>query len=56
MNGKWIEVDKQSLYNFTLWIAQSPAELKDVVVLGLEEFIKKYLIKQDSKNRKKKER
>jgi death-on-curing protein len=50
MNGKWVEVDEQTLYNFTVWIAQSPAELKDVVVLGIEEFIKKYLVKQDSKN------
>ena len=44
MNGKWIHVDKQTLYNFTVWIAQSPAELKDEVVMGIEKFIKSYLV------------
>ncbi len=50
MNGKWIEVDKQTLYNFTLWIAQSPAELKDEVAMGIEKFIKNYLVKLDTKS------
>ncbi len=50
MNGKWIEVDKQKLYNFTVWIAQSPAELKDEVVMAVEKFIKNYLVKLDSKS------
>ena len=47
MNGKWIEVDEQTLYNFTVWIAQSPAELKDSVIMGIEKFIKSYLVKLD---------
>jgi death-on-curing protein len=50
MNDKWIEVDKQMLYNFTVWIAQSPAELKDEVVLGIEKFIKNYVDKLDTKS------
>jgi death on curing protein len=44
MNGKWLKVDTQGFYNFTLWIAQSPAELKDEVVLGIEKFIQNYLV------------
>jgi death on curing protein len=48
MNGKWIEVDTQTLYNFTVWIAQSPAELKDEVVMGIEKFVKNYLVKLES--------
>ena len=44
-NGKWLKVDAQSLYNFTVWVAQSPAELKDQVVAGIEKFIKTYLVK-----------
>jgi death-on-curing family protein len=40
LNGKWIKVDSQKLYNFTVWVAQSPAELKDHVVSAIEQFIK----------------
>jgi len=47
INGKWLKVDRQSLYNFTVWIAQSPAELKDEVVLGIEKFIKSYLVQTE---------
>ena len=44
-NGKWFTVDAQSLHNFTVWVAQSPAELKDEVVKGIEKFIKTHLVK-----------
>jgi death-on-curing protein len=27
-NGKWLRVDTQELYNFTVWIAQSPPKVK----------------------------
>lgn len=50
MNGKWIEVDEQTLYNFTVWVAQSPAELKDEVTMAIEKFIKNHLVKLDSKS------
>ena len=43
-NGRWLEVDPQVFYNFTIWIAQSPAELKDPTVDGIEVFIRKYLV------------
>ena len=43
VNGKWLKADTQGFYNFTLWIAQSPAELKNEVVMGIEKFIKSYL-------------
>jgi death on curing protein len=49
-NGKWIKVDSQEFYNFTVWVAQSPAELKDEVVMGTEKFIKTHLVKLDSKS------
>jgi death-on-curing family protein len=42
-NGKWLQVDSQALYNFTKWVAQSPAELKNATVAGIEDFIRKYL-------------
>ncbi len=49
-NEKWLKVDTQEFYNFTVWVAQSPAELKDEVVMGIEKFIKSHLVKLDSKS------
>ena len=43
-NNKWLKVDSQNLYNFTVWVAQSPAELKEAVVMGIETFIRSYLV------------
>ncbi len=43
-NGKWLKVDNRGLYNFAIWVAQSPAELKDEVVAGIKKFIKTYLV------------
>jgi death-on-curing family protein len=43
-NGKWLKIDNQSFYNFTVWVAQSPAELKKEVVIGIEKFIQKHLV------------
>ena len=42
-NNKWLKVDTQSLYNLTVWIARSPAELKEQVVAGIEKYINTYL-------------
>jgi len=43
-NEKWLKVNPQELYNFTLWVASSPAQLKEQVVSGIEKFISLYLI------------
>ncbi len=43
-NGKWLKVDIKGLYNFTIWVAQSPAELREQVVMGIEEYIKNYTV------------
>ena len=45
LNKKWIKADTQELYNFTVWIAQSPPKLKNEVVKAIEKFIKTYLVK-----------
>ncbi len=42
-NKHWISVDNQELYNFAIWVAQSPAKLKDSVVLGINKFLKTYI-------------
>ena len=44
-NGKWIEVDTQELYNFTVWVAQSPRTVKDETVKATEKFLKTHLVK-----------
>ena len=43
-NGKWFKIDNQSFYNFTVWVAQSPAEIKEEVVIGIEKFIQSHLV------------
>jgi death-on-curing family protein len=43
-NGKWLKVNEKELYNFAVWVAQSPARLKDEVVKGIEKFLKTYLV------------
>lgn len=43
-NNKWLKVDTQVMYNFTVWVAQSPPEFKEEVVKAIEKFIKKHII------------
>jgi len=43
-NKKWLKVDTRELYNFTIWIAQSPARLKNEVVKAIEKFLKSHLV------------
>jgi death-on-curing family protein len=44
-NGKWLKVDTQELYNFTVWVAQSPRTVKEETVKATEKFLKTHLIK-----------
>lgn len=46
-HNKWLKVDAQNLYNFTVWVAQSPAELKDQVVMAMGNYIKMYMTNLD---------
>lgn len=43
-NEKWLKVDTQKLYNFTIWVASSPAELKEETSRAVEKFIKTHLV------------
>ena len=43
-NGKWLRTDTQELYNFTVSVAQSPAQAKEQVVEATNNFIKRYLV------------
>jgi hypothetical protein len=42
-NSKWIAVDEKELYNFTVWVTQSPPSVKDATVAAIETFLKKYM-------------
>lgn len=44
LNGKWIKVSNQELYNFAVWIAESPAPLKDATTDAIKTFIEKNMI------------
>jgi death-on-curing family protein len=44
MNGKWIKADTQELYNFTVWVAQSPRTVKDQTVEAIEKFLRMHLV------------
>jgi len=44
-NKKWLVVDRQALYRFAVWVAESLPELKDEVVKAIEKFLKKYIVK-----------
>jgi len=46
-NGKWLQVDAQELYNFTVWVAQSPSEFKEQVVSAIQQFIRGHLADAD---------
>jgi death-on-curing protein len=43
-NKKWLTVDTQELYNFTMWIAQSPPKAKEEAVRATEKFLKEHLV------------
>lgn len=43
-NKKWLEVDEKKLYNFAVWVAESPAELKNETLAAAKRFIKTYLV------------
>ena len=44
-NKKWLSVDTQELYNFTMWVAQSPARAKEETIKATENFLKAHLAK-----------
>jgi len=43
-NKKWLKVDNKELYNFAVWVAESPPKLKKETVMAVEQFLKTYLV------------
>ena len=44
LNDKWLKADIQELYNFTVWVAESPADLKDEVVSAIRKFCDLHIV------------
>jgi len=42
-NGKWIDVNTKELYNFTMWIAQSPPKTKEETTKATENFLSAHI-------------
>jgi len=47
-NNKWLKADMEEFYDFTIWIANTPARLKNAVVKAIEEFIRKNIVDLNS--------
>ena len=43
-NKKWIRVNIQEFYNFTMWVTRSPRIAKEETIKVIEKFFKKYII------------
>lgn len=43
-NNKWLKIDSKELYNFAVWIAESPARLKNETVKAIEKFLKSCMV------------
>ena len=43
-NKKWLKVDTQELYSFTVWVASSLPGVKNQTVKAIEKFIKDHII------------
>ena len=43
-NKKWLKVDTKELYNFAVWVAQSPPKLKKETVEAIQKFLNTYLV------------
>lgn len=43
-NKKWLKISNQELYNFAMWVAASPPDLKDQIVKAIQIYLKKHII------------
>jgi len=43
-NKKWLRVDTQEFYNFTMWVTQSLPKFKEEVVNAIKKFIRSHII------------
>lgn len=43
-NKRWLKVDNQELYQFAVWVAESPSPLKKHAVEAIQTFLKLHII------------
>lgn len=43
-NKKWLVTDPKNLYNFVVWVAQSPPEVRDEVLMAIKKYFKKTVV------------
>lgn len=43
-NKKWLKVNTQELYNFTMWIAESPPKYKEEILRAIQKFLRTYMV------------
>jgi death-on-curing family protein len=55
-NGKWLQVNSQSFYNMTVWVASSPAAYKEQVVSAIERFVRDHLVTLRDRRRRRAKR
>lgn len=48
INGYWLEMDAQTLYNRAVWVASSPPDAKEEAIKYIERFLKSSLTKRNS--------
>lgn len=44
MNRKWLEVNPEELYQFTIWIAGSPSKANEASIQAIKKFVKDHLV------------
>ena len=42
--GKWLEVDIKVLYNFAVWVAESPSDAKEEMMQYIRKFLEKHIV------------
>jgi death on curing protein len=48
INGQWLKIDNQMLYNFAKWVAESDPILKGQTIESVEVILKKFTIKRNN--------
>ena len=43
-NKKWLKADTQELYNFTMWITQSPPRFKEESLRAIQKFLREHIV------------
>src|SRR3989338_3332671 len=44
LNGRWLKVSNQELYNFAVWVASSPPQVSSETIQAIKRFINKNVV------------